>query len=188
VRGEVLLGKVTMILDRQRVKVYRNLGNKYAFLGNQLFSVVDCDTGRVDHRTMGITLSKVVFHVNGAGNQRVKSSGVKNVHAYVYGNYIEHEWELWDCPEETGIKDLMLVYVEYNPKKNDHFICCDTGQPIYGAEYAVIGHYAQGKGRDTTSVAAYIDLKKDYTKYNPMLHSFRGEMPDSREFYDEVGR
>ena len=67
------------IEDGQLVKVYFHFRKK-------LFSVKDVKTGLVLCHADSITLNDVTFEVNEKDRQRVLSTGVKNVHAYVVGN------------------------------------------------------------------------------------------------------
>ena len=61
-----------------RVRVYYNLHKK-------CFSVQDYKTGLVTKHTNKLNLSNAMFVVRKSGNERVRSEGKKNVHAFVNG-------------------------------------------------------------------------------------------------------
>ena len=61
-----------------RVRVYYNLHKK-------CFSIQDYKTGLVIKHTNQLNLSNAMFVVRKSGNERVRSEGKKNVHAFVNG-------------------------------------------------------------------------------------------------------
>ena len=61
-----------------RVRVYYNLHKK-------CFSIQDYKTGLVTKHTNQLNLSNAMFVVRKSGNERVRSEGKKNVHAFVNG-------------------------------------------------------------------------------------------------------
>lgn len=96
------------VKDGQMVKVYFNLRTK-------LFSIKDAESGLVLAHGNDIVLNDVRFDVNEKGRQRVLSSGVKNVHAYVVGKI-----SLKDC---DGVENPIEAY--YNPFKTSKFVSGD---------------------------------------------------------------
>ena len=85
------------------VKVYRNLNTGK-------WSVVNLRTGHVCMHADRLTLKDATFHVQPAGNARVRREGVKNVHAYVKGTLMS--LQLTFAGE---------VEVKYNPYAVDYF-------------------------------------------------------------------
>ena len=61
-----------------RVRVYYNIHKR-------CFSVQDYKTGLVKRHARNISLTNAMFVVRKSGNERVKSEGKKNVHAFVNG-------------------------------------------------------------------------------------------------------
>jgi hypothetical protein len=91
----------------KEVQVYRNV-NMEGFV----YSIRQ--NGQVIGYSPDITLTQVKFHVNQKGRERVLSSGVKNVHAYIKGYIIDGE-----NPELQKIRvNLTGIKVTYNPFTN----------------------------------------------------------------------
>ena len=89
-----------------RVRVYYNLHKK-------CFSIQDYKTGLVTKHTNQLDLSNALFVVRKSGNERVKSEGKKNVHAFVNGI-------VNDKPSDTN--SFHNSYrVRYNPYEMDYF-------------------------------------------------------------------
>ena len=89
-----------------RVRVYYNLHKK-------CFSVQDYKTGLVTKHTNQLFLTNALFVVRKSGNERVKSEGKKNVHAFVNGI-------VNDKPSDTN--SFHNSYrVRYNPYEMDYF-------------------------------------------------------------------
>jgi len=89
-----------------RVRVYYNLHKK-------CFSVQDYKTGLVTKHTNQLNLSNAMFVVRKSGNERVRSEGKKNVHAFVNGI-------VKDKPSDT-ISFHNSYKVRYNPYEMDYF-------------------------------------------------------------------
>ena len=112
------------VCGNARVGVYRNLHNNH-------FSVINPKTRTVIYHANNIVLSDVVFHVRTGGWKNVFETGVKNVHAFVYGTI---------CKERLDIdKDLKLV--TYRPKVSMFFFCPQISEEpenskIFSSEYA----------------------------------------------------
>ena len=92
-----------MMSKTDRVRVYYNLHKK-------CFSVQDYKTGLVTKHTNQLDLSNALFVVRKSGNERVKSEGKKNVHAFVNGivNDKSSDTKHW-------------YEVRYNPYEMDYF-------------------------------------------------------------------
>jgi hypothetical protein len=98
----------------QEVFVYFNLHKK-------CFSVKDVKTGLVVAHTDGITLEEATFKVSAKGRDRVRATGVKNVHAGVQGKW-------------CGLKLISNPKrAHYDPKTVDTFVNYETHEPLKGA-------------------------------------------------------
>ena len=95
-----------MMSKTDRVRVYYNLHKK-------CFSIQDYKTGLVTKHTTQLNLSNAMFVVRKSGNERVRSEGKKNVHAFVNGI-------VNDKPSDTN--SFHNSYrVRYNPYEMDYF-------------------------------------------------------------------
>lgn len=102
--------------------IYRNINkgkDKY------VYSLRAKDTGRVEGHESELYLKDPKFSVGTKGRDRVKSTGVKNVHAGIRGEKITQ------VPETLEWKR-----VTYDPKKHHGFINRETLEPITQADYA----------------------------------------------------
>ena len=88
-----------------RVRVYYNLHKK-------CFSVQDYKTGLVTKHTNKLNLSNAMFVVRKSGNERVRSEGKKNVHAFVNGIVND---------KQDYTKVGVSYKVRYNPYEMDYF-------------------------------------------------------------------
>jgi hypothetical protein len=88
----------------RRVKVYRNLHK-------QCYSVMQ-DHLVVAH-TQSLHLVDVTFLVNARGRDRVRKSGVKNVHAFVEGMLATYDHPIFD---------QVPNYTYYNPRTTNGFM------------------------------------------------------------------
>ena len=76
-------------------------------------------SGRVIDHVDSIALTDVRFNVAAAGRDKVRATGVKNVHATVSG----YTAFLTDCTNlQSILKDSNCDYVAYNPFKYDSFV------------------------------------------------------------------
>jgi len=85
-------------------------------------------SGRVIDHVDSIALSDVRFNVAPAGRDKVRATGVKNVHATVSGYLDLH----------AMMKDWNCDYVAYNPFKYNQFVKllqCDMYTPVHSADY-----------------------------------------------------
>ena len=92
-------------MKTDRVRVYYNLHRK-------CFSVQDYKTGLVIKHTHRLFLTNAMFVVRKSGNERVKSEGKKNVHAFVNGIVVNRS---------TKIDNEFCFPVRYNPYQMDYF-------------------------------------------------------------------
>ena len=92
-----------MMSKTDRVRVYYNLHKK-------CFSVQDYKTGLVTKHTNKLNLSNAMFVVRKSGNERVRSEGKKNVHAFVNGIVNDKSSDTKHWHE-----------VRYNPYEMDYF-------------------------------------------------------------------
>ena len=94
----------------KRVQVYYNIrrGDYSVRQSGRVIDHVDC-----------ILLRDVRFNVATAGRDKVRATGVKNVHATVSG----YTAFLTDCTNlQSILKDSNCDYVAYNPFKYDSFV------------------------------------------------------------------
>jgi len=98
----------------KRVQVYWNL-HKGCYSVRQ--------SGRVIDHVTAISLRDVRFNVAPAGRDKVRATGVKNVHATVTG-YICFTGRrgLNGAVDDTRIGNKVCDYVAYNPFKYDQFV------------------------------------------------------------------
>ena len=114
----------------KRVQVYWNIR-----LGR--YSVRQ--SGRVIYHVDSIVLRDVRFNVAPAGRDKVRATGVKNVHATVTGylDPVNGEYMLIDCNDHD--------YVAYNPFKYDQFVKITAraydgfdATPVHSANYVAL--------------------------------------------------
>lgn len=89
----------------------------YWNIRRKLFSVRVC--GKVIAHATDVYLQGATFHVQACGRERVRSSGRKNVHAYIRGVLMP--------PCCDGARRA-----RYNPKRDQTFVC--DGTTIHHAE------------------------------------------------------
>jgi len=97
-----------------RVQVYYNLHKKRLSVRNR---------GKVIKHADMIVLHDVKFHVQPAGQAKVRKNKRKNVHAYVAGEMKPKQLIAHRSYEE-------LDQVKYNPYKNDFFVDAKTGEEM----------------------------------------------------------
>ncbi len=103
-----------------------------------LSGMVDCisyrplPTGKTQHIS-ALHLGCVTFAVQPAGLARFRTTGQKNVHAYVRGEVQSVTVNRWP----TNI-DGDWRRVKYNPKFNDTFVDAITGDPVLLAGEAIL--------------------------------------------------
>lgn len=94
-----------MMSKTDRVRVYYNLHKR-------CFSIQDYKTGLVTKHTNQLNLSNAMFVVRKSGNERVRSEGKKNVHAFVNGIVND---------KQDYTKVGVSYKVRYNPYEMDYF-------------------------------------------------------------------
>lgn len=106
-----------------------NLIGKYVWIYRNLHK--DCFSimykGRVIAYTNEIILKNVKFVVQKAGYEKFKSSGIKNVHAFVRGT-------ITNLNNVTDFKEEII----YNPKINNFFFNFKSKNPIYEANFSLL--------------------------------------------------
>ena len=111
----------------KRVQVYWNLHRG-------CYSVRQ--SGRVKYHADSIMLRDVRFNVAPAGRDKVRETGVKNVHATVTGFVVVQGWRHIPLNESKNYD-----CVTYNPFKYNQFVKllqCDMYTPVHNADYAVL--------------------------------------------------
>ena len=104
----------------RRVYVYRNLHTGTW----SVRALAGPDRGRVVAHPAEVFLRDAVFRVSAAGRDRVRSSGVRCVHAGVVG-YVTTRARIPRVAAET---------VNYNPFRNDAFVRCRDGVVVTAAD------------------------------------------------------
>jgi hypothetical protein len=94
----------------------------YYNLHKHLFSLRQ--QGRVIAHMGTLGLSDVSFHVQPAGQAKVRATGRKNVHAYVKGFYDSNLVMVAEYVPDT------LRAITYNPYKFDTFVYADDLTPV----------------------------------------------------------
>ena len=113
-----------ILLKVMRVQVYYNLHKKRLSVRNR---------GKVIKHADIIVLHDVKFHVQPAGQAKVRKNKRKNVHAYVAGEMRPKQMVAKQSYEE-------LDQVKYNPYKNDFFVDAKTGEEmrdVYEKAYVI---------------------------------------------------
>jgi len=79
-------------------------------------------SGRVIDHVDFIVLRDVRFNVAAAGRDKVRATGVKNVHATVTGYIVENPYRDGDFLYTNVQHSIDVDYVAYNPFKYDQFV------------------------------------------------------------------
>tara|TARA_Y100001938_G_C7970664_1_gene369174 strand:- start:236 stop:640 length:405 start_codon:yes stop_codon:yes gene_type:complete len=103
--------------ESKPVEVYFNLHRKE-------FSIRQ--DGLVVQHMMHLDLQDVTFHVQPAGNAKVRKEMRKNVHAYIKG---------MPAPPNQTVSLTKLGELTYNPYKYKTFVWKETEEPIQSAEW-----------------------------------------------------
>ena len=187
-------------MANDRYFLYRNIAKAK---DGYVYSMRSKEDGKVKGHTSEAILTDVKFKVSGAGRNRVRSEGVKNVHAGVEGN-------LYD-----GKMRGPWVPITYDPKKHEGFIRRDTGEPVTEAKavkmtrdgvmmksafwqgFSKAASASKGEMREVSKVAVVRDGKllmgrrRDTGKWTePGGHLNNGESPlmgAARELQEETG-
>lgn len=111
------------------IEVYRNVTRgKGKNKGSKVVYSIRQHGYVVAHATE-ITLVNAEFVVGQAGRKRVKKTGVKNVHAYVRGEYVK----------SRGPASGHQFQVVYDPKRYKEFRRQDLRKPIKEARFVILG-------------------------------------------------
>lgn len=95
------------------------------------FSIRSYTSRRVIGYVDSIVLSRVRFHVIPSGRARVLRECIKNVHAFVIGEY-RKEFQGSEATREYNLREAY-----YNPYKVSCFVDIATFEPLYEAQIAV---------------------------------------------------
>ena len=147
-----------------RVRVYYNLHKK-------CFSIQDYKTGLVIKHTNQLNLSNAMFVVRKSGNERVRSEGKKNVHAFVNGivsdkssghlvvsNSFHNSYRVRYNPYEMDYFHYERI-VNNKPKWlpvdnhwiGDVYLFIENGKPVMYADIDKLGDTNNGKSNDTNN-------------------------------------
>ena len=116
----------------KRVQVYWNLHRG-------CYSVRQ--SGRVKYHADSIMLRDVRFNVAPAGRDKVRETGVKNVHATVTGYIVDNPYRDGDFLYTNVRHSIDVDFVAYNPFKYNQFVKllqCDMYTPVHSADYVAL--------------------------------------------------
>jgi hypothetical protein len=103
--------------ESKPIKVYFNLHKRQ-------FSIMQ--GGLVVQHLFYLDMQDVTFHVQPAGNAKVRREKKKNVHAYVKGML---------APDYRYRNLTRIGYITYNPYKYQTFVWENNKEPIHSAEW-----------------------------------------------------
>jgi len=99
-------------------------------------------SGRVIDHVDFIVLRDVRFNVAAAGRDKVRATGVKNVHATVTGYIVDNPYRDGDFLYTNVQHSIDVDYVAYNPFKYDQFVKITSNgydgfyaDPVHNADY-----------------------------------------------------
>jgi len=151
-----------------RVRVYYNLHKK-------CFSIQDYKTGLVIKHTNQLNLSNAMFVVRKSGNERVRSEGKKNVHAFVNGivsdkssghlvvsNSFHNSYRVRYNPYEMDYFHYEKMVTDWEGEKpvwlpvskhwiGDVYLNIVNGKPVMYADIDKLGDTKNGKRSDTNN-------------------------------------
>lgn len=81
-----------------------------------------------------VELSNPTFKVSEKGRQRVLRDNVRNVHAWVVGDWTSKGWDVEGSPFDTA--DMRRAI--YDPWKGDSFVDAETFEPVHSAQRALL--------------------------------------------------
>jgi len=149
-----------------RVRVYYNLHKK-------CFSIQDYKTGLVTKHTNQLNLSNAMFVVRKSGNERVRSEGKKNVHAFVNGivsdkssghlvvsNSFHNSYRVRYNPYEMDYFHYEKMVTDWQGEKpvwlpvskhwiGDVYLFIENGKPVMYADIDKLGDTKDDKRSDT---------------------------------------
>lgn len=116
-----------------RIEVYRNLHKKC--LSVRLLEGID--KGKVISHEQTVMIWMPTFVVQKAGMLKVRATNNKNVHAFIRGQWLQQfKDQLPDDVYKTFDKNNMITY---NPYKYESIVTVNNEQPIYNAQFAIVG-------------------------------------------------
>ena len=102
-------------------------------------------SGRVINHVDSIALSDVRFNVAPAGRDKVRATGVKNVHSTVTGYIVDNPYRDGDFLYTNVRLSIDVDYVAYNPFKYDQFVKITSNgydgfyaEPVHSADYGAL--------------------------------------------------
>ena len=102
-------------------------------------------SGRVIDHVDSIVLSDVRFNVAPAGRDKVRATGVKNVHATVTGYIVDNPYCDGDFLYTNVRHSIDVDFVAYNPFKYDQFVKITSNgydgfyaDPVHSADYVAL--------------------------------------------------
>lgn len=129
--GNLLIPYKDRVVNLKKpVMVYRNLNAKKDM---EKYSVLQ--KGLVVAHTNQLMLHDCTFIVRKKGQEKVRKTGCKNVHAFIEG-YISLQGGMG-----TTAKDSLQCKISYNPFKNNTFMCNNIAKypvPVYEAMVVII--------------------------------------------------
>lgn len=110
-----------------RVFVYYNL-HKHCW---SVKALEGKDKGRVVAHLNSLVLNECTFRVQKAGQEKVRKTGQKNVHAGVVGTWTQ---------KRTFPKYKSWRQVTYNPHKYDTFVDVESKTPVHSSHCVVLNN------------------------------------------------
>ena len=98
-------------------------------------------SGRVINHVDSIVLRAVRFNVAPAGRDKVRETGVKNVHATVTGYIVDNPYRDGDFLYTNVRHSIDVDFVAYNPFKYNQVVKllqCDMYTPGHAADYVAL--------------------------------------------------
>ena len=98
-------------------------------------------SGRVIDHVDSIILRDARFNVAPAGRDKVRETGVKNVHATVTGYIVDNPYRDGDFLYTNVRHSIDVDFVAYNPFKYNQFVKllqCDMYTPVHSADYVAL--------------------------------------------------
>lgn len=124
-----------MVAFKEREVVQGGWSEAYYDLHDGLFSLRQ--NGLVVVHAENIWLKDCKFAVQPAGNAKVRSTGVKNVHAFVRGHFMDADIDFPD-DYESYLYRMGYQRGNYSPKAHTSFVDYYTLEPLYEASAVVL--------------------------------------------------
>lgn len=100
----------------ENVHVYRNLNRN-----GKVYSIRQ--NGLVVGHTTCLTMINVQFFVNKSGQQKVRKTKKRNVHAYIIGKIALKGVLGYNAEKCEKYNNQLSAKIDYNPFKHDYFMC-----------------------------------------------------------------